>query len=320
VAKEYTKCVEPSSHIGGAVAQAIIVAAGAALGIGFALGWVPGVLAGVFAALIAYCRWWLYDRLVCLDGEVCAVGWVHRIEEPGEKTGLDAFDTDYSISIVLAPHLLNEGYSVVEIDGLQGSLIAKPSAVSVNNWDWQPKKANERDENTAILHCEFEGGGVWDLLQMALTMLPATIVVAGLCAIPVFGWVLCIVGTIVIAAIVAASIAKALGDVGDPHDVNPDLPELHEGADIVIVKGVWVYDSAHQGWNEIHPVRHCQKVASWTGSWTDTGFERPDTMATVSRFCQAINDATGTATQALQKRPENQWMIDPRIDGCRPRE
>ena len=24
--------------------------------------------------LISYCLWWLYDRLICLDGDVCAIG------------------------------------------------------------------------------------------------------------------------------------------------------------------------------------------------------------------------------------------------------
>jgi hypothetical protein len=29
---------------------------------------------------------------------------------------------------------------------------------------------------------------------------------------------------------------------------------------MVVVKGKWVYDSLHYGWNEIHPVRACQII------------------------------------------------------------
>lgn len=34
------------------------------------------------------------------------------------------------------------------------------------------------------------------------------------------------------------------------------------GADILVVKGSWVYDSAHEGWNEIHPIKHCQTIGT----------------------------------------------------------
>src|SRR3954453_23225888 len=106
MAKEYTSCVSPSAHLGKSVGQVIVAAAVAALVVllaGATL--LPGVGIVALTAIIAYCRWWLYDRLVCLGGERCAVGWVSKVEPPGNKSGLDRFDTDYSFNLVLAPHL-----------------------------------------------------------------------------------------------------------------------------------------------------------------------------------------------------------------------
>jgi hypothetical protein len=45
---------------------------------------------------------------------------------------------------------------------------------------------------------------------------------------------------------------------------------------VVVVKGVWIYDSLHDGWNEIHAVQACQIIGrleedlGWAGfSYTD---------------------------------------------------
>ena len=58
--------------------------------------------------LIAYCEWWLYDRLICLGGEACAIGLLGKVEPPDKKTGFDKLDTDISINLVLAPHNIQE--------------------------------------------------------------------------------------------------------------------------------------------------------------------------------------------------------------------
>ena len=88
IAKQYTKCISPSARLGKMAAQAIIAAAVTALIVLFAGGaFVPGVGIVALVAVIAYCRWWLYDRLVCLGGERCAVGWVSKVEPPDKKSG-----------------------------------------------------------------------------------------------------------------------------------------------------------------------------------------------------------------------------------------
>jgi hypothetical protein len=52
------------------------------------------------------------------------------------------------------------------------------------------------------------------------------------------------------------------GEIGVGTELNGDLPEVDSG-DILVVKGTWVYDSAHEGWNEIHPILHCQRIGTW---------------------------------------------------------
>src|SRR5947209_7436037 len=103
--RQYTKCIAAKNHVGKQYAQVLIAAALAALPLAFGAGVIPGVLIVACGAIIAYCRWWLYDRLVCLGGDVCALGWILKIEPPSAKSGLDKFDTDYSINLVLLPHL-----------------------------------------------------------------------------------------------------------------------------------------------------------------------------------------------------------------------
>src|SRR3954454_964485 len=100
---QWTRCTSRANYIGKVAAQVIIGAAVSALPLIVGAALAPAIGLVVFGAIIAYCRWWLYDRLICLGGDVCAYGWVVTVEPPSEKSGLDIFDTDYSFSIALAP-------------------------------------------------------------------------------------------------------------------------------------------------------------------------------------------------------------------------
>ena len=320
MAKQYTECVSVSGHMGKMAAQVIVAAAVAALVVLFAGGaFVPGVGVVALTAIIAYCRWWLYDRLVCLGGERCAVGWVSKVEPPDKKSGPDQFDTDYSFNLVLAPTL--EGVTQAQAEAeVQGDLIARHVPA---DWDWKGMQESQwSNRPTAALHCEFEGGGVYELLQWCLVALALATAASVVCAIPILGWIACAVLGVAALITFIAGVISALKNKGDPNDVDPGLGEIHtpdaagHGGDILFVKGTWIYDSAHEGWNEIHPILHCQRIGTWNGSWAGTAFARPNTQASVDRWCKAVEDAQDPATKAAQSQPQNQWTVHPYVDGC----
>jgi hypothetical protein len=320
--RQYTQCCSVSGHIGKVAAQILIAAAASALPLLFGASLIPGVLIVILGAIIAYCRWWLYDRLICLGGDVCAAGWVLSVEPPEKKSGLDSFDTDYSFNLVLAPHLEGATQVSVESDGIQGNLIKEQPAIAGAGLDWTGHSAQQWGNSpmTAVLHCEFEGGGVMTLLNAALAALAFATAAAVACSIPVFGWIACAILQIVAAVIIVVGVVAALNDKGNPNDLDTNLGEIHandptgRGADLLVVKGTWVYDSAHEGWNEIHPIKHCQRIGTWGGNWAEVG----DAKAWADGWCKILDRASDPATITAQAKPENQWVIHPLIDGCDP--
>ena len=318
--RQYTKCVSVDDYIGKWAAQVIIGAAIGAIPLLLGASVVPGVLIVLLGAIIAYCRWWLYDRLICLGPDVCAVGYVLTVEPPSEKSFLDKFDTDYSFNLVLAPNL--QGTTQAEAEtGFQGNLVKETAGISSHGLDWQGHQAQQyQNEETAVLHCEFEGGGVYDLLQAALAALALATAAAVVCSIPVFGWVACLILTAVAAVVTLVGIVVALNDTASPNDVDPHLGDLHvndatgRGADILVVQGAWVYDSAHEGWNEIHPIKHCQRIGTFEGNWADYG----GGASLRDSYCDAIAQTSTPLTVANQQQPQNQWVIHPLVDGCDP--
>ncbi|MGZ4869068.1 MAG: hypothetical protein ACXV2F_01730, partial [Halobacteriota archaeon] len=119
-----------------------------------------------------------------------------------------------------------------------------------------------------------------------------------------------------------------LGDTGSPSDTNPSLGDLHTndksqgglGADILIVMGRWVYDAGHNneglGWNELHPVKFCERIGKWDGDWP---IDWPADLKDLEKQWEvAIGEASSSLTIEQQKKPENQWQVHPLIDGCDP--
>lgn len=330
---QHTQCVDDSNHsgqlaylgVGGLVGVAVILVvllAGGAL--------IPGAAVAALLLVIAYCKWWLYDRLICLGGEKCAVGMVLTVEPPENKSGLDSFDTDYSVNLVLAPHRVGDDQAKTESDGIQGDLIKnhlllnnRPLHADLSREGFAGEKTRQwgNDPYTAVFHCEFEGGGVQTLYDAAKVALALAGAAAVVCSIPIFGWIACAILGAAAAIVTIAGIIAALNDRGNPSDVNPDLgteihanDKAHRGADLLVVKGEWVYDSAHEGWNEIHPIRHCQRIGTWYGSWPW------DAKLATQSWCKALDDADKPSTRDNQTKPQNQWTIHPVIDGCEPRD
>ncbi len=337
--KQYTKCVSRSNYIGAWAAQAIVGAAVGALPLIFGASLVPGVLMIALTAIIAYCRWWLYDRLVCLGSgqDQCAIGFLLSVEPPENKSGLDKFDTDYSINIVLPPFGIGAAYQEVVDKGKQGFLLKNPDfGLDFKSYESQPGECKKPGAsmfdcvNTTVLHCEFEGAGVYDLLIACLAALVVSYAAAVACTIPFFGWLACLILSIIAAAIALVGVVIALNDTANPYDV-VNTGALHPyksgKADILVVKGSWVYDSAHEGWNEIHPIKHCSKIGEWAGSWNNAlgmdgqiteQFNDSNIEKTIREWCEAIGKASLPEIEDNLKIPENRWELHPLVDGCRP--
>jgi hypothetical protein len=353
--RQYTRCASISAFIGFQWVQ-YVLAGGAAI----AAGALTVLLSGVFvplamisalSAVIAYCLWWLYDRLVCLGGDVCAIGFVLTVEPPSEKSGFDSFDTDYSVNLVLAPTMIGATQNQVEASSPQGNLVKETPDVAgysylgyslpfagnlVSAISSEDPSSPDSLQSTSCLHAEFEGGGIYDLLQACYAALALAAVAAAACSIPVFGWIACIILSAAAATVTLFGAVSALNDTGNPQDVNSNISSFHcaqtpdaYGADIVVVRGTWVYDSAHQGWNEVHPVKQCQKIGimmheGWTtiNVGTDTSpmpyFIGDDVGTYVASWCDLMATVTLPGTVASQQLPENEWTFHPVIDGCQP--
>jgi hypothetical protein len=351
----------------------------------------PWVAAIEVPLLLAYCRWWLYDRLICLGGDRCAIGMLGAVEPPSEKSGFDKFDTDYSINLLLAPHNIQElpqDYPAsvppappppadateyyhdeflkalqraIADDGIQGELIQEQPTTKDDGWDFlgafnKAVGSMVLYHEQAYLHCEFEGGGIYKLMKALEILLPLVTAAAVVCSIPVFGWIACAILGAVIAVVSVAGIVIALNDTGKPSVVDPATGEttdqLHTNRDILFVKGTWVYDSAHEGWNELHPIKECllvgqvrylsNDVIDWddaikyfmaaVGRWRldATDPENPipikdsgpatgqDWKDYVQFTCDKVGIATSGVTVTGQGAPEHTWTIHPEVDGCRP--
>jgi hypothetical protein len=174
------------------------------------------------------------------------------------------------------------------------------------------------------LEVEFEGAGVWDLYQALIAAAAVAGVGAVFCLIPIIGWIVCLILSLVALAIAGIGAGVALSDDSAENQANSQVGVIHPGQDVLFVLGRWVYDSAHTGWNELHPVLFCQRIAQvpqpdlvagqpWQ-NFPDLGPQ--NLQATVSGFCGLANDALSPLTFAAQLQPQNQWTIHPLVDGC----
>jgi len=344
--RQYTQCINAHSFRGSpiieAVAAALFVSLLAIVTIILATGGLAGLAGGAAAALgvvtglLSFCHWWLYGRLVCLGGDRCAIGMIISVEPPSAKTPtFQRLDSDYSFNLLLPPLLPGASQADVIAQGVDGNLIAEQPATSQILLDFKGESARTCDAekcgetncpDTAALHCEFEGAGMYIFYQWLKVIFGILIVgtIAGaLCLIPIIGWIACAIAAALLVVAAAAFIAAIVHgnlDAGSPSDVDPSLGgEMHQndcsgvGADLVVVSGEWVYDSLHEGWNEIHPIRHCQRIGTWTGFWPWT-----DPQAERDKWCGAIASAGSPLTVDNQRKPENQWTVHPSVDGCKP--
>jgi hypothetical protein len=355
---QYTTCVEAADYdpenqyvqmaIAGIFAGGIaFIIAGATT----ATPWCYLAAAGItlIAAGLAYCNWWLTDRLICLPVDVnattgpavdvCAVG-MFVSEDQTDPTAwpfdLPDLDTDWTMDLVL--------FGTEPSDTSVNILIGETDAISSLGLGFENGGQGETasyilsgtyDGSSAaylnggvtitspVLHCEVEGAGVADYqnwLQacfwIAVGALVAQVAVA---VIPVIGpilsailallaWLLSLVGFY---ASETDHPSQPVSPGDQPLTFNPPGQASGTPASVVGVIGTWVYDSAHEGWNEIHPVKTIQAVGtmspslagySWDSSW--------------AAYCGLMNEAGSATTTAGQREPSNGWIIHPLLDGC----
>ncbi len=325
-------------------ASAIVVIAGI-LGIAkLSILWGPlaiSVLVAALAALVTYCDWWLKYRLICLDDDKnhCAIGFVAEVEDPWEKeTGfLDQFDTDYTMNIgVLNTWFDGTNNDLDQVGTVQpfGYLLKAPAndlveqvgfkltGKNTDEKDYPPTSGKPRTlKSMKVLHVEFEGGGVHtlrDWLRGLIILLLAAEALAAACAAGLF-WacILLLVLAVFLPALGAMAIGDSISRKANPADIDKALASLSVG-DIVIVSGRWIYDAGHvdedRGWNEIHPIRHCQiiKEGVFDGDWGAVS------LLTANTWCELVGWVQTPEVQNEQKKPEHTWEIHPMIDGCVP--
>lgn len=324
--RQYTSCCAPTSweslanYLIGATTTLLAVAVATIL----IAGWCALFYLGVAAAAeaVAACSWWLHKRLVCLGGDRSAVGMLVEIEPAVGKSGyFGALDTDYSINLLLYPTVPGVSQADAEISAPYGELIRNQQSINDNVGFFKGETAKEPGTArvSAVLHAEFEGGGVYDFFIGASISLGLYIAAIIACAAIPPPWGVLVAGLLALLALLAWFLSHQVGkgDYGNPNQVKGAPSELHTndpttsvGADLLYVHGTWVFDSFHEGWNEIHPIKKCTAIGTWQGVWPTT------IPATVGKLDAGFHDARDPATIAKQQQPANRWTVHPLIDGC----
>ena len=327
--EQYTRCIEPSRYVPRSyaimAAQAAILAS---LALPFALAAghplclliVAEILGLIFT--IAYCRNFLYERLICLGGDRDVIGTVVSVSPPPGALAFD-WDNDYSINLLLENTEFGVSQAKAEQSQPYGELVA-PQDVITN-----PPVSRTTPGHPAVdefgtglrcwgLHAEFEGAGNYNLLQIAQGMLGVAVGAFIACLFAPFPIDLILVLFPLLGFLVGAITSKFVRP-GSPSDVNVSTIHVNnedneghgKGADILYVQGTWVYDPLHAGWNEIHPIKVCTKIGTWDGDWPTQPPNR-----VIERLRDHLQVAQAEDTRANQELPEHQWEVHPDIDGC----
>lgn len=357
----YTKCVAkgdyrnpPPEWLQGLAALGTIIATGAS-----PWGW--GVAFWIIEDALDYM---LNGKLICLEGDQCAVGRIVDFETVDDKSFPENVDNDFSINLLLYPASFEELIGVKweksyeqMTNEVQGDLISEqpgmPVPYGANDTEtYDPTVRTIEGEDAYALgawtagepvwsvsvpamHTECEGSRIHDMLKILRDL--GSLGNSKVCGwkplgLPIGKLVCTIVAAlfwpVVVAALVAAWFAAEDGNPDDAR-VDPEAGELSVG-DYVVIKGRWVYDAAHSGWNELHPVKSIQKLGGRT-------FYPPTTnpQEYVDRVCGLYKpvppgDRDGPEGQPAsmtpaqeetwdaQRRPQNRWVLHPAVDGCDP--
>lgn len=315
--------------IGDLVAMILI---GIFSGAGSIVTFILASIAVVMSAILLL-RWELFGKLICLaDEPICAIiGMVWTIEspKPRENNG----DDDTNINLLLGPdtstNTTKEDLDKMSPDSfwedVQGYLIKENPSVITHGYV-------KDNLHVKALHCEFEGEGYRTLLDAAYWVLGFLIAALALAlaavAFPLLGWFALLLA---IAALLFGGVLFRQELSAPSAPIAQPVASLKSG-DFVILQGKWVYDSLHEGWNEIHPVTYCQKIETFPEAkqlkdidcYDDATGEHfyLDSDANIQRcldiVCNCLKNADDAVNEGSHEKPENGWTIHPSIDGCKP--
>jgi hypothetical protein len=310
---------------------ALLVLAGSAIP-GF------GVIAGVLFILAVFelCAYLHGGKLICLGNDSCAIGRIVEFIPVGQgKTGFEKMDDDFTFNMLLSPHGPTEtANEMVVSDPNQGKFIEEqPESRDLGQpYEGESVKFTDLAAPTEVLHCEVKGCRVHDCCIVLKVMSFGAPIVGAICSVPLIGWAVCLVVGLIWLAIMSAAFTIAwysthnghINDVYDPAAgaLNAANKDTGAGGDVVLVRGDWVYDEGHAGWNETHPVRSVQKLTDVI----DPRFRAIDkaTPTLVAEFkaevldvwCFYAGQADDPDVKDEQDEPRNDWHIHPDVDGC----
>jgi hypothetical protein len=352
VAPQYTTCVQPQDYKDPNLP-----------GGGFLVGLGQVIIGGGLDVLLKVCAYLLHGKLVCLGGDRCAIGRLASFETVDDKSGFEKLDNDFSLNIVLCPDPLGgiqrgeahrmDNYNLAK-NSKQGWLITErpnmPSPLEAAA-DHQPSPrfvgtfvdfdtnsfgppvvyptAGDEPYKVPVFHCEIEGDRTAVVCAMANALwgpISNTVCSFNPFGIPI-GKLVCFLISLPLALAFAPLLAAAWA--AGSNDNRSFAGDLAKG-DLVLIRGRWVYDAGHAGWNELHAVKHVQKLntpsdCDWAGfddvykRWCDRVSETPPhTPAGGAKPAGMTPEQT--AVYDAQARPENRWILHPAVDGCTPGE
>jgi hypothetical protein len=185
---------------------------------------------------------------------------------------------------------------------------------------------SDESYDVPALHVECEGSRTRDVCA-ALNAVWGPIHASHVCDIPLIGWFICLILSIILLPVyaVAFAIAWRAAQDGNADDARTDRGGGTLGlGDRVIITGRWVYDAGHSGANELHPVKTIQKIG-------DAEYDDSDFASFYTRWCNHIEEAppydgpgvrpadmspAQTGVFDSQVAPEQQWVLHPLVDGC----
>lgn len=297
-----------------------------------------GIVAGVLfiAAVFELCAFLHGGKLICIQDDSCTIGRIMELIPVGsDKSGFEKIDDDYTMNILPCPHSpVETSAEIAASDSVQAPFMAaqEPSSSLGLPFSGVSVQFTDIPHDTEVFHVEVKGCRVHDVCAVLKVMSFGAPVVGFICSIPIIGWIACAIVAAIWLAITAAAfgIAWAVAHVGDINDVydpasgtlKPADADTGEGGDVILVRGDWVYDAGHDGWNEIQPIRLVMKLTDVVDPrFRDMAKADPSLVADFQKevldvWCEKIGEASSPLVVAAQQDPTNGWRIHPAIDGC----